>query len=265
MLISHEIPKDLFPVHDLINDYPYVLAHLIGVDEEYTDFYKRKCAAAPYSILDNSAFELGKSVDFDTLLDAADLINPSHVIIPDWVNNSEKTIEYLHAFLDHLQKRYKNPASLPFKLIAVIQGTNLAEIYSSLNAITYQRQRFCKAIDTVAVPFDTLPNTDYHNIRYIVFQCIKQVLEDNFLQVHLLGLQNFSEYYLYSNSDKRLIRSVDTSAPIIYGWNGIKFEFGGTAVPKPSEKLADNLDIMLDGNQVEIITHNVQFIKRLLK
>jgi len=41
-LISHEIPKQLFPIHDIINDYPYVLGHLLNLDKEYAAFFIRK-------------------------------------------------------------------------------------------------------------------------------------------------------------------------------------------------------------------------------
>ena len=263
-LISHEIPKGLFPVHDLINDYPYVLAHLIGHDKEYTDFYVRKCKEATFSILDNSAFELGKSVDFEGLIEAAELVKPTHVVVPDWVNDCDKTLEFLKAFLSFLEHRYGNLYSVPFKLITVIQGKNMGELYKCLNEITYQKKK-CPAIDIVAMPFDTIPGTDYHNIRYIVFQHMKAVIKDNYLKVHLLGLQNYSEYQLYTAEDKELIWSVDSSAPIIYGWNNVKFGFGGTDVPKFKEKLADNLNIELDENQIESIVHNILQIRQIIK
>ena len=263
-LISHEIPKGLFPVHDLINDYPYVLAHLIGHDEEYTDYYTKKCKEATFSILDNSAFELGKSVDFEVLIEAAELVKPTHVVVPDWVNDCDKTLEFLKAFLSFLEHRYGNLYSVPFKLITVIQGKNMGELYKCLNEITYQKKK-CPAIDIVAMPFDTIPGTDYHNIRYIVFQHMKAVIKDNYLKVHLLGLQNYSEYQLYTAEDKELIWSVDSSAPIIYGWNNVKFGFGGTDVPKFKEKLADNLNIELDENQIESIVHNILQIRQIIK
>lgn len=260
-LISHEIPKELFPIHDLLNDYPYVLAHLIGNDKEYTKFYIEKCKTATYSILDNSAFELGKSVDFEVLCKAAELLKPTHVIIPDWVNNCEKTIEFGEAFLKFLESRYGGAYSIPFKLITVLQGENIGELYKCFNRF----KEYSYLIDTVALPFDTIPGTDYHNIRYIVFQQMKEVFKDHKMQVHLLGLQNYSEYQLYSKEDKEIIRSVDSSAPIIYGWNKFKFNWGGTDIPKPKEKLADNLNREITSEEMECITHNVLQIRQIIK
>ena len=49
-LISHEIPKALFPRHDEVSDYPYVLGHLLNLDTEYADFYKEKLKTAEYKI-----------------------------------------------------------------------------------------------------------------------------------------------------------------------------------------------------------------------
>lgn len=263
-LISHEIPKQLFPVHDLINDYPYVLAHLIGQDQEYTDFYIRKCKDAAFSILDNSAFELGKSIAFESLVEAAETVKPTHVVIPDWVNDCDKTVDFLVKFIDFLEKRYGTLYTIPFKLIAVIQGTNLGELYSSLNKIASEKKR-CPAIEIVAMPYDTIPGTDYHNIRYQIFQHMKQFFKDNYLKVHLLGLQNYSEYALYTAEDKQLIFSVDSSAPIIYGWNNVKFGYGGTDKPKPKEKLADNLDRVITPDEMGAITHNILTIRKIIK
>lgn len=262
-LISHEIPKCLFGMHDLINDYPYVLAHLIGQDKEYTDFYVKKCQQATYSILDNSAFELGKSVDFEVLCKAADLVKPTHVVIPDWVNDCDKTLVFLSTFLAFLDKRYPEK-SIPFKLIAVVQGKDMGEILKCFNAIVDKKQSYPQ-IEVLALPYDTIPGTDYHNIRYIVFRQMQSRLKEEKLKVHLLGLQNYSEYALYSQKDKELILSVDSSAPIVYGWNKVKFGFGGIDVPKPKEKLADNLDRMIDREQLEVITANVLHIRQIIK
>lgn len=262
-LISHEIPKSLFGMHDLINDYPYVLAHLIGQDREYTEFYIEKCKSAPYSILDNSAFELGKSVDFEVLCKAADLVKPTHVVIPDWVNDCGKTLEFLDAFKTFILKRYNS--AIPFKLIAVIQGKDMGELFKCLNAIISVREEYLAEIEIIAMPYDTIPGTDYHNIRYIVFRQMQSILEDEGLKVHLLGLQNYSEYALYTKEDKKLIHSVDSSAPIIYGWNKVKFGFGGTDVPKFREKLADNLHKVIDSEQLDAITHNVLHIRQIIK
>lgn len=263
-LISHEIPKSLFPIHDLINDYPYVLAHLIGNDKEYTDFYIEKCRTASYSILDNSAFELGKSVEFKTLFNAALRVNPTHVVIPDWVNDCGKTIEFANAFIAFLKEAMFEIEKVPFNLIAVVQGRNMEELFKCLNVYRRLKSEGCP-IDTIALPYDTIPDTDYHNIRYIVFQAMKEVLKDSKLKVHLLGLQNYSEYQLYNKEDKELIRSVDSSAPIIYGWNGIKFGFGGTVASKPKEKLADNLDREVNDKEMDLITHNVLTIREIIK
>lgn len=264
-LISHEIPKSLFPLHDLINDYPYVLAHLVGVDKEYTDYYTEKCKNSSYSILDNSAFELGKSVDYDVLLKAAEIIKPTHLVIPDSVNNCKETIQFTQDFLDYLDANFESKYGVPYKLIAVLQGTNMEELWKCLNHIIRQKIKY-PFIDTVALPFDTIPGTDYHNIRVTVFRQMKDVLLDNGLKVHLLGLQNYSEYYLYTEREKEtLIRSVDSSAPIIYGWNGVKFGFGGTNIPKPKEKLADNLDRVISNKELESIIHNVIQIRKIIK
>jgi hypothetical protein len=264
-LISHEIPNSLLPVHDLINDYPYVLAHLVGRDPVYTQHYRRLCKEASYSILDNSAFELGSSVDYQTLYDAALVMNPTHIVIPDIVNDKEGTIKHLKDFIPYFREQeQKNPDKKKKSLIAVIQGKSFTELLDCLQNIIRTKKSTGAPIDTIALPFDTIPGTDYHNIRHIVFRHIRPILEANDLKVHLLGLQNFSEYYLYSQEDWGYIRSVDTSAPIIYGWKKVRFEWGGTAEPKPKDKLADNLNRIIEEEELEIITSNIKLIRDII-
>ena len=96
MLVSHEIPKQLFPSHDFISDYPYVLAHLLmedtkHYDKEYAEFYKNKLKEEEYSILDNSCYELGDSIDYKILYELGEQYKPSHLILPDCLHEMQIT------------------------------------------------------------------------------------------------------------------------------------------------------------------------------
>ena len=64
---------------------------------------------------------------------------------------------------------------------------------------------------------------------------------------------------------KEFIYSVDTSSPIITGWNGIKYGDYGYSQGKPKEKLADSLDIELSYDQIQDIIYNVKKFKQYWK
>lgn len=254
--ISHEIPKQLFNRHDLINDYPYVLAHLLmsntkHYDRDYAEFYKEKLENRDFSILDNSAFELEKPIDGDVLHALGQEYRPTHVIVPDFLRDIKSTIESFNEY----SEKYKDRN---YDLIGVLQGKSIQEniiccdLY--LNQVKYKPS-------IIAIPFDCESNYDVTSrVRLIDELC--ETLGDQIIgKFHLLGLLNPLEYKLYSEKSKKAIFSVDTSCPIITGWSGIDLHKYGYTGSKPKDKLAENLDIVLDFDQLERIFNNIKTFK----
>lgn len=244
-LISHEIPKALYNMHDLINDYPYVLGHLMLENKDYEKFYRKKISEGKFCIFDNGAFELGESIDHDKLQNLILEYSPSHYILPDKVHDYEATITQGKDFL----KR-----SVPGVPIGVLQGKNKAELTKCLYDYLDLRIKY------IAIPFDPLPDSDYGVSRYYLFRELwEHHLKNKLgLSIHFLGCKNPSEFLLYSQEYISRIDSVDTSSPIIAGWNGIKYGECGYSKEKPKEKLADNLDIELSSDQIQDIIYNVK-------
>ena len=261
-LISHEIPKQLFPIHDIINDYPYVLGHLLNLDKEYAAFYKKKLETAPFSILDNSAFELGKSIPFQELYDLSQEYKPTHLVLPDVVNDYQKTksnaIEYLKEFRDE---------ESDLKYIGVCQGDSFEDIADCIDLYVIQ------GVDLIALPFDLIKESEWVTVRFRFLKWwIKKFYNEspNFyrnVKFHLLGCQNPIEFALFKDNPimERLIFSLDTSSPIINGWVGNKFLEDGLVGEKPKAKLADNLDIKLNDEQLELISYNIRKFKSYVK
>ena len=250
-LISHEIPKDLFPIHDLINDYPYVLGHLLNLDKEYADFYKRKLETARFSILDNSAFELGKSIPFQELYDLSKEYKPTHLVLPDVVNDYTQTINNANEYLKEFREE-------DIKYIGVCQGDTFEQIADCIDYYLSER------VDIIALPFDLVENSDYVTVR---FRFLNWWYENRFNmgiglpKFHLLGCQNPVEFILINsltNVLRGLIYSLDTSSPVINGWAGNELGPHGLTVPKPKAKLADNLDIELTEEQINLIFKNIK-------
>lgn len=250
--ISHEIPKQLFPFHDLISDYPYVLGHLLNLDKEYASFYKEKLQNVTYSILDNSAFELGQSIPMDELYALGEEYGPTHLVLPDRVNDYTQTLENAKEYLG----KYK---SKNLEYIGVCQGQTFEEIADCVDFYTEQ------GVDIIALPFDLVPDSDYVTVR---FRFLNWWYANRFnykrngiYKFHLLGCQNPVEFLLYKYYQDHIVRyiySLDTSSPIINGWEGNELGPNGLTVPKPKAKLADNLDIDLTPEQIELIFKNTK-------
>lgn len=256
MLISHEVPKSLFKESQLFNDYPYVLGHLIKQDSEYRGFYKEELKKADFSILDNSAFELGKSIPFKELISVARELNPTHIVLPDTVHNKKKTIYDSVEFYDQYWLELKQ---LKISPIGVVQGNSFVELYECIS--TYIQA----GIFFIAIPFDCIKDTDYGTIRFQFFRWLIGELGHlgmRGLKFHFLGLQNPQELLLYSDLEKEYIYSIDSSSPILHGVTGTQFTKWGTNETKPKMKLADNLDIVISNSTWLTIKNNINRFKQ---
>lgn len=253
--ISHEIPKQLFPYHDLISDYPYVLGHLLNQDKEYADFYREKLQIAPFSILDNSAFELGQSIPMEELYELGEEYRPSHLVLPDKVNDYTQT---MNNAIEYLAEHRTDE----LKYIGVCQGETFDQIADCIDFYT------AKYVDIIALPFDLVPDSDYVTVR---FRFLNWWYSNRFKftgaipKFHLLGCQNPVEFLLYKYNQShitRFINSLDTSSPVVNGWVGNKLGPNGLTLPKPKAKLADNLDIELSQEQFDLIFENVKTFRQ---
>lgn len=247
-LISHEIPKQLFPYHNLIGDYPYILGHLMKQDKEYEVFYRDQIKKSPFCIFDTGVFE-GYQMSPIELFNLVEEYQPSHYILLDKLHDKNTTLNQAKDYLIN----HKHSKSKP---IGVLQGRTLSELRECFD--TYIKL----GIKYIAIPFDPLPDSDFGVSRYLVFkELFLSIRQVPFLKIHFLGCKNPSEFLLYSPEMLEEITSVDTSSPIICGWNGIKYGEFGYSKEKPKEKLADSLDIELSFDQIQDIIYNVKKFK----
>ena len=250
--ISHEIPKQLFQFHDTINDYPYVLGHLLNQDKEYADFYRKKLEVCTFSILDNSAFELGESIPMEELYELGLEYKPTHLVLPDRVNDFKQTMANATEYFS----KYR---SADLEYIGVCQGDTFDQIADCIDFYMDNN------VDIIALPFDLVTDSDYVTVR---FRFLNWWYANRFnykrsggFKFHLLGCQNPVEFLLYKYHQDHIVRfihSLDTSSPIINGWEGNVLGPNGLTSPKPKAKLADNLDIKLLVEQVDLIFRNIK-------
>lgn len=155
-----------------------------------------------YKILDNGAFELGKSISLSKLVKLANRINADELVLPDVFQDSEKTIKATYDALDYLEGKYPDR---PFKLMAVPQGKTFEEWYECFKQFMADPR-----IDVIAVNRDS---SRFFGKRYSV---LKEIADDIKIdkagkEIHLLGMgDNLSEIE-YVNVEFPWVRSVDSS------------------------------------------------------
>ena len=93
-----------------IGDVYFALAHFSN--PEYNAFYRKAADAGKHVILDNGAFELGKSVDWEVLMNVADAMHATEVIAPDVQWQPDETLQEASDFAlwfreHHYDRRFK--------------------------------------------------------------------------------------------------------------------------------------------------------------
>ena len=79
--------------------YHLCLAHLIGVDDKYTDFFRRQVRRGHFVIMDNGAAEDAQP-SVETLIERAQMVKPSEVALPDVIHNKDLTLELSRAAME---------------------------------------------------------------------------------------------------------------------------------------------------------------------
>jgi hypothetical protein len=250
MLVSHELPLSLINKGYEFNDYDYLLPCFMDRYPKYQEYFIQAKKDNRFIIMDNSLFE-GVVHTTEDLLDKIDLIKPSIFIVPDEWNNSTSTIRNAkvwmnihYSFLpdgielmavcqgkdmDELISTYRTLIDLGYKHIALnhssIAYTNYYPNHAKLSAQMYGRIEFIRRL----IETDTVEKSIYH---------------------HLLGASDWKEFQAYT--EYNWIKSVDTSAPIINGALGVKFNYDEPYI-KPKEKIEDIMETDLSDRMEDII------------
>ena len=188
------------------DDYHMTLAHLVGVDQVYTKFFRRMSDEGKYVILDNGAFE-GKLHTMKDLLDKAEMIKASEIVLPDVIKNSTDTImkgfDALRAYGNLCPKDTYNIMGAP-------QGNNISEWVDCAKTMLKYWEIGC-----IGIPKNLIFSVG-DDARLLAMKHIRGLVEDSNVDIHLLGCWNnprevHSFWSCYSK-----VRGVDSSIPYIY-------------------------------------------------
>lgn len=215
MKFSFEVPVNYLRKFDKINDYHFILAHLLE-NKEYYNFYKR---SQKFKILDNSAAELKTSVSHYLLLEKAYSIKTNVLIVPDCWMNYKKTIKLTKQFIRFLRRSGWKKEH--FKLMAVPQGETSTEWKRCF-------LRFVRLdeVDYIGLPYLTIARcfagySPYGRDDDVTFTRITVLINTiNFVRkynkkIHLLGLGFNGGIEIGFASQFKEVESLDTSTPFV--------------------------------------------------
>jgi hypothetical protein len=242
------------------SDYHLTLAHKALADRKYSDFYKTRSKSGDFVICDNSAFELGKPIEGNRLLRAAELVGAKEIVCPDSLFDGKGTIRAVNNFI----KNYVVPKGVG--LMAVAQGANWRDF---LNC--YQTLNLMPEIQSIGLSFlgveKALPDVSTTLSRLVALDILVNQGLAPTKPIHLLGMgDNPIELKLFRTTKlSKYIRGNDSSSAFVHGQHGFKFDpVIGLNRKKIKKKIDLELTALSDGQKADI-RHNINVIKSWVK
>lgn len=208
MRLAMEAPIPNLEEIKQLTDFDFILGHLVQQSLEYTNFFAK---SVRFKILDNSANELSTPIDLDTLLQIAEKVVPYAIILPDYAEDSEKTLWSVKTAL----KSKKIPEAIT--VYAAVQGSTVEECIR-LGTTYYEM-----GLTHIALPCDVVcgRKSSMQVMGKTRYSIAKELGKLPFKAIHLLGVSLLEELSWYTEG--LCIKSVDTGAPIINALKGKRF------------------------------------------
>lgn len=268
--ISHECPLTLMSNVQELTDYDYCLVHLTEENKEYRQYFKEAIAKGRKVLLDNSVFELETPFDPDKFVDAINDLNPTWYIVPDFLDDNEKTKQSIENWTVNYLPKIKTKS----KLIGSIQGKSfeeLADCYKFMSsnskvdkiAITFNSMAFYSICPDILKGEKVTMEPSARNLqlwtegrqRFISMLVAMRIWNDS-KPHHLLGCGYINEFKnpMYHRLN---IETLDTSNPVAYGMSGQKYIPGIGNLSKPGMKICNHLNDNISESQWKLIQSNI--------
>jgi len=188
------------------SDYHLVLTHKVIFDRAYCDFYKERSKAGDFIILDNSAAEKkGRSVPLKDVVLAALLIRPKVVFLPDYLFDSDRTLDELENALRSPHLRFMYNTMPDIKFAAVVQGIDPDDWLECFHILNDRNN----GIDFLGIPMLT---SYLFGSRY---EALKKIAKRVKKTCHLLGVWKGTQLdELKKEREFDFVMGVDTSKPV---------------------------------------------------
>lgn len=238
-------PTGLLNYVQPFSDYHLILTHKVIFERRYQEFYRTRSKAGDFIILDNGAVEKGgRSVPLKDIVLAAILTKPSVVVLPDYLFDSDKTLDELENALRSPQMRFLRRVLPDVQLCAVVQGVDpddWMECFSILNDPK-------NGIDALGIPKIT---GQIFGHRWAVLEKIRKKVKK---PCHLFGVwwqDTLGD--IAKESQFPFVEGIDTPKPIRLAAHGL-----GLSDWHNMPRGRDFVDSDVDGIDLELLRRNCE-------
>lgn len=199
------------------------LAHrILSEDSEYIEFYRKQSDNGATVILDNSLWELGDAMTIDKLIEAAKLVKPTELIVPDVFRDGPATLKRFNNFtFQAMAAGFDGPCSEEYpwqKNFVVVHGKDRQEWLECFDALNENH-----LAHTIGLPkvLDDIWNPGGRIGCVSFLEATGRVSPEK--RYHCLGIWD-DPIEVLCLSRHKWIRSLDTALPIHAGMHGIRFD-----------------------------------------
>ena len=197
------------------------LSHLVLSNKSYRSYFANaQRGPGQVLILDNGSFETGKPMAPDALAGICNMIQPTHVVLPDYIGSWKDTLEASYNALGYLEGSVQNVIFAP-------QGDTCDEYLQSIDK--WMNVWVNKNLNTTFnLTIGISQKRKFHNggcacARAELLQTLFVDRGWSGLPVHLLGIPDVNQFVLYElglMDTFHLIESVDSSLPVALAYAG---------------------------------------------
>lgn len=193
--IANILPTNMIGPNMHRQQYEMYLTNEVLNNRDVFSYLKEEHGIA-YKILDNSACELGKGLDFDLVLHAAEIIGADEVVLPDLPRN-KASLSYTLQYLNDVAQ------DCPYNLAAVAQGETKEEILNCIDSLLSLRR-----IKTIMIPKWYCGLNSTNGLGRV--DLVKYVVDSHTdKQIHLLGM-DVGLREIFHPVISQNVRSIDT-------------------------------------------------------
>lgn len=234
-------------------DYMYVLLHKYLEHQEYKN-YIDNLGDGHIVYLDNSAFELGASLDNEVLYKAFKDIKPTAVFLPDVLGDMNTTVRRTQDFLSSYPDSHAHS-------MAVIQGSTPEEMIECYKTFDNDSR-----IAYIAIPFVFSWAKKDPMVQAIERQLLLGIMDKSVINKerkhHLLGTWCAHEFNFYREYD--WVYSVDTSNPVMAALDGCRYIPNIGVTEKPKLKFDDVIDFSIGQIDVDLVKYNIEKFEEIV-